>query len=1089
MHNKIFFFGEWQIEPASNSIRQGDTVQTLEPKAMDVLRALCQHPNEVLSAEDLLNQCWPGADIGDNPVHKVMAQLRKALGDEASNPRYIETIRKRGYRAIAPVVFPAGDADAVSEGEWQNASPFPGLRPFTVDEAGVFFGRGDAVTQLLRSMVAQHRAGHALNLVLGPSGSGKTSLVNAGIIPNLLSEHGFDGVRVLSVAMLDMADVTPERVFLDLASALLDWEISDAPVFAGISADSLARELQHQPEKLMALFANTMAEAAAKQQLQLLLIDRLEVLLSANHISDEARATFLHALDALARSGAALVIATCRNDFYPLIAQHRALMHGKASGAHFDVQPPTRAEMLQMIRLPAKAAGLQWQSDQIDSLDHMLCDDAAGNPDALPMLQYTLHELYQQHGDDKLLKIADYHALGGIEGAIGKRAEALFSEQSEAVKAALPTVLAKLVSLSSDEKSITSRAALWSQLANDDERQLVQALIDHRLLVSHLVGNEPGFSLAHEALLRRWPRVVEWIAQHRYNLKIKSRLALAAERWLSEGQAKEFLIADGKPLLEAKDIQQNQLFALTELEQRYIGQSNKRSNVRKLIKRATVFSLALLTMLSIAMTLRSVESERRAEERRAQADDLLGFMVGEFADKVRPLGRLDLLGGVSGQALNYLSSIENKEIGTSIKHAKALQIFGEVALAKGDKLSAQRSFQLAFDQLKHIREKDQNEISHIKDLGIISYWRGKVHLDQNQFDQAKEHFSSYKLYSEEFLQFNPKETEALLEVSYAYNNLGTLALRQGKYQEAVIAFEKSVHHKQQAALKDPSDLKLQSDLANGYSWLGSALERVGELTKAMDLYDQELLILGKIRNEAPTENKWKWREANALDRKAELLVALGQESLSDELHEKVYSRMQELRKADPSNETWRTHLLYTSLKRVWYKTSAENIRQGLEDIEKVLAELTQQLEKLPDNPNLTRTNSIAKLKKAEFYLINNQYEDALKYATEAFNIMAQLSKTNSVVDRQYLSDAQLFLAYLYRVQEKANLSKIACEKIINELGDLAADSMDHRVLKPWIIAHVCLGRRDRVSDELRALKAAGYNERQFLSYLSFFSKS
>lgn len=71
---------------------------------MDVLLYLCRQHGQVLSAEQLLETCWGTTVYGDNPVHKVIAQLRKALGDSSAAPRYIETIRKRGYRAVGKSV-------------------------------------------------------------------------------------------------------------------------------------------------------------------------------------------------------------------------------------------------------------------------------------------------------------------------------------------------------------------------------------------------------------------------------------------------------------------------------------------------------------------------------------------------------------------------------------------------------------------------------------------------------------------------------------------------------------------------------------------------------------------------------------------------------------------------------------------------------------------------------------------------------------------------------------------------------------------------------------------------------------------------
>ncbi|MGL4747369.1 MAG: winged helix-turn-helix domain-containing protein, partial [Shewanella sp.] len=96
MSDSTFFLGEWQVNPSANSLRLGHQLKQLEPKAMDVLLFLCQRAGEVVSSDEIVSHCWPGVDTGDNPLHKIINQLRRALGDSATESQYIETIRKRG---------------------------------------------------------------------------------------------------------------------------------------------------------------------------------------------------------------------------------------------------------------------------------------------------------------------------------------------------------------------------------------------------------------------------------------------------------------------------------------------------------------------------------------------------------------------------------------------------------------------------------------------------------------------------------------------------------------------------------------------------------------------------------------------------------------------------------------------------------------------------------------------------------------------------------------------------------------------------------------------------------------------------------
>ena len=95
--------GEWSVEPALDALRRGGETVRLEPKAMELLVVLASRPGQVVSREELLSAVWPGVVVGDEALSQVVTKLRKALGDDARVPTYIETISKRGYRLIARV--------------------------------------------------------------------------------------------------------------------------------------------------------------------------------------------------------------------------------------------------------------------------------------------------------------------------------------------------------------------------------------------------------------------------------------------------------------------------------------------------------------------------------------------------------------------------------------------------------------------------------------------------------------------------------------------------------------------------------------------------------------------------------------------------------------------------------------------------------------------------------------------------------------------------------------------------------------------------------------------------------------------------
>ncbi len=114
--------GDWEVSLTSCTLTQGDVEVKVTPRSMDVLDCLAQHPGDVISHEELLGRFWQGTFPSDHAVHKAIAELRSALGDDAHHPRYIRTIPKRGYSLIAEVVRPQSTADAVAESPSEPAA-------------------------------------------------------------------------------------------------------------------------------------------------------------------------------------------------------------------------------------------------------------------------------------------------------------------------------------------------------------------------------------------------------------------------------------------------------------------------------------------------------------------------------------------------------------------------------------------------------------------------------------------------------------------------------------------------------------------------------------------------------------------------------------------------------------------------------------------------------------------------------------------------------------------------------------------------------------------------------------------------------
>nr|WP_255575830.1 helix-turn-helix domain-containing protein [Duganella violaceicalia] len=1055
----------------------------MEPRAMDVLLHLCKHPHVVVSAETLLDACWGDVSPSDNAIHKIITQLRRALDDSAVEPRYIETIRKRGYRLLAELSYD----DDVSNGSWLHASPFRGLEAFEEQHAAIFFGRKLGVDQLVQVVVSQVQAACAMVLVLGPSGAGKTSLVQAGLIPALKAgaAPAESGLAIASHLQLDCADMGQCGLLDTLASVLLDAELDGRLLFENTSAATLA---QRMAQDLPGLIAQLQAQLPSIRLM--LFIDRFEAIFRLPHIGEQERTNFIHVLDQLARAGCILLVLACRNDFYPHLTAYPALMSMKLRGGHFDLAPPGAADIAQIIRHPVQVAQLRYTVDAAsgEALDQVLIDAAKAGPDTLPLLQYCLQELYRLRSPDGELSHASFHALGGLEGAIGARAEQVISALGSAQIAALPHVLSQLVLVAEDESTVTSRRVPWSALRDEADHGLVQALVDAHLFVSDLHGGAPAFGIAHEALLRRWPRVVAWIEEHRLTLQVRSRINAQARRWQDSGRARDMLLPSGTQTNQARQLVKADGFILTPQEHGFIVaslQSERRGERLRLIVMVTLIGL---TVLAGGLGLMARQAQSLAELHRTEAEDLMGYMLGEFVDKLRPLGKLDLLDSVSNRALSYLSdkSKANNSEAALTQRAKSLQLISEVKISRADPIGANTALLGARDILhQQLRARPADTVL-LKSLGENAFWLGQIHFDSKEWSKAQQYFDEYREYSDHLAATAPDNPDSWIEQSYAHNSLGTLALQRSDVQRAAKEFTISVALKTRAREKSPSDKALSADLADSLSWLASSQLQLGQLNKAESLYARELALLQALRDANPGDKLWLKTLASAWLHQAEVKLAVGDIAATRADLSSAQELLRTLVAADPSNRTWQRDQHIAELKTFDVTGKDMPPSQAFALLEKLHDQLMELSRLEPKKVNLQMLTAIASQRRASLELRYGKAEQAaltLEPALERLQAIYASAPADQVL-RNNLLDSLLLKADIEFARQDDAAARLHCNLARDIVAPLIQHSTDFHLLVPWVKSHACLNAHSEVASAKKQLEAIGYRDPFYLQYLS-----
>jgi WD40 repeat protein len=481
--------------------------------------------------------------------------------------------------------------------------PYVGLDAFRETNEQVFFGR----RRLIGELVDELKNSRFL-AVLGASGSGKSSVVRAGLIPELKR-----GALPGSEAWTYFPPMVPgSQPLVNLARLILpDADAGRAEEEAKSYRDNDAYLAQVVKER----FKNDVV----------LVIDQFEEIFTL--CTDEAaRQCFVENLIALCQAPNARhrVIITMRSDFEMSIARLPKLQEMFEKNI-VRITPLTAAELREAIEAPAARIGLKFEEGVVDAL----LSDTLGEPAALPLLQFTLLKLWERRERNRVTW-ESYKKLGGGRLALALAADRFYNRLILEEQVTMRRILLRMVR-PGEGLEVTSnrvpRAALYHKAeANDRIDRVLERLIKARLVrVSEgdMAGDEQ-VEVAHEALVRNWPRLVEWLDEERATLRQRQRLTAAAEQW-------QRLDRDPSALWRGVLLEEVRRYDdLSELEKEFVaaGMDAEEDEIRQLEKRALQMrrraqslmgALAVALFAVVAAILLYIQAEQNAAKATREA--------------------------------------------------------------------------------------------------------------------------------------------------------------------------------------------------------------------------------------------------------------------------------------------------------------------------------------------------------------------------------------------------------------------------------------------------------------------------------------
>jgi len=415
-------------------------------------------------------------------------------------------------------------------------NPYKGLRPFESADSRDFYGREDLVEKLVGRLAESDPYSRFLAIV-GPSGCGKSSLVKAGLIPALR------GGALAGSEGWFMVEMEPGTQPVDnLKIALTRVAVDDT---VNISAQL------EQDESGLLRVAGLILPPDNSQLL--ICIDQFEEVFSLVE-AEAMRSRFLDLLSAAVSdpNSRVRVVVTLRADYYDRPLQYPEF--GELVRRRMEtVLPLNDQEMERAILLPAQRVGVKFEP----GLAASIIEEVHYQPGSLPLLQYALAELFDRREDGRLTGQA-YQAIGGAVGALAKRAEELYCQLDPESQQAGRQAFLQLVALGDAEDGVaiasdTRRRALRADLlASAEDAETLDEMIDtyaaYRLLTLDIdhESHRPTVALAHEALIREWERLRNWLKDNREDLLQHRRLSALAREWQEASQDTGYLLRQSR---------------------------------------------------------------------------------------------------------------------------------------------------------------------------------------------------------------------------------------------------------------------------------------------------------------------------------------------------------------------------------------------------------------------------------------------------------------------------------------------------------------------------------------------------------------
>ncbi len=277
-----------------------------------------------------------------------------------------------------------------------------------------------------------------------------------------------------------------------------------------------------------------------------------------------------------------------------------------------------------------------------------------------------------------------------------------------------------------------------------------------------------------------------------------------------------------------------------------------RDQRRRLRQMLFVTSGALIsTIFMTSLAVNAYFSKQEAERSRNQAEELIGFMLGELRQKLEPIGKLEVLDSVANKAMDYFASVGIDQMTDDIrmKRSIALRQIGEVRMFEGNLEESLKAFSESLVLARELASNKPDDTEIHFELGQIQFWTGYLHWQKKEYKPAETLFNEYLDTANYLIRIDGPDPKWRTEKAYAYLNLGSLFSRQKLHASAQENFNSAILQFEALSAEFPDNREYQTELANCYSWMGGELRESGDVIAAIEVFERHLKMLEDLQGD------------------------------------------------------------------------------------------------------------------------------------------------------------------------------------------------------------------------------------------------